>query len=118
MDLIDCRFCRGHGHCAGPREPRPRVNRRLRAATPRKARPRSVHRNRFSPQTYSIEQIEAGELRFSSQCGFCHGRDAAGGETGPNLTRSKLVAADNRGDKIGKFRFVLDARTRVCQLSA
>jgi cytochrome c oxidase cbb3-type subunit III len=52
-------------------------------------------------QTYSIDQIEAGELRFSSQCGFCHGRDAAGGETGPDLTRSKLVAEDNRGDKIG-----------------
>ncbi len=53
------------------------------------------------PQTYSIQQIQAGELRFTSQCGFCHGRDAAGGETGPDLTRSKLVAEDNRGDKIG-----------------
>jgi cytochrome c oxidase cbb3-type subunit 3 len=54
-----------------------------------------------TPQTYSIGQIQAGELRFSSQCGFCHGRDAAGGETGPDLTRSKLVAEDHRGDKIG-----------------
>jgi cytochrome c oxidase cbb3-type subunit 3 len=54
-----------------------------------------------TPQTYSIEQIEAGELRFVSQCGFCHGRDAAGGETGPDLTRSKLVAEDHKGDKIG-----------------
>jgi len=53
-----------------------------------------------TPQTYPIEQIEAGELRFSSQCGFCHGRDAAGGETGPDLTRSELVAEDVRGDKI------------------
>jgi cytochrome c oxidase cbb3-type subunit 3 len=54
-----------------------------------------------TPQTYSIEQIQAGGLRFSSECGFCHGRDAAGGETGPDLTRSKLVAEDHRGDKIG-----------------
>jgi cytochrome c oxidase cbb3-type subunit III len=53
-----------------------------------------------TPQTYPIEQIRAGELRFVSQCGFCHGRDAAGGATGPDLTRSKLVAEDNRGDKI------------------
>jgi len=53
------------------------------------------------PQTYPLEQIQAGSLRFTSQCGFCHGRDAAGGETGPDLTRSKLVADDNRGDKIG-----------------
>ena len=53
-----------------------------------------------TPQTYPNAQIQAGELRFTSQCGFCHGRDAAGGETGPDLTRSKLVAEDNRGDKI------------------
>jgi cytochrome c oxidase cbb3-type subunit III len=53
-----------------------------------------------TPQTYPPEQIQAGELRFTSQCGFCHGRDAAGGETGPDLTRSKLVAEDTRGDKI------------------
>jgi cytochrome c oxidase cbb3-type subunit 3 len=52
-------------------------------------------------QTYPIEQIQAGELRFTAQCGFCHGRDAAGGETGPDLTRSELVAQDIRGDRIG-----------------
>jgi cytochrome c oxidase cbb3-type subunit 3 len=51
-------------------------------------------------QTYPTEQIQAGQTRFSSQCGFCHGRDAAGGETGPDLTRSVLVAQDVRGDKI------------------
>jgi cytochrome c oxidase cbb3-type subunit 3 len=54
-----------------------------------------------TPQVYPVEQIQAGELRFTSQCGFCHGRDAAGGETGPDLTRSKLVAEDTRGNKIG-----------------
>ena len=52
-------------------------------------------------QTYPIEEIRGGEVKFTSQCGFCHGRDAAGGETGPDLTRSELVAADTRGDKIG-----------------
>lgn len=51
-------------------------------------------------QEYPAEQVQLGERRFSSQCGFCHGRDAAGGETGPDLTRSALVAADVRGDKI------------------
>jgi cytochrome c oxidase cbb3-type subunit 3 len=54
-----------------------------------------------TPQTYPLQQVQAGELRFTSQCGFCHGRDAAGGETGPDLTRSELVAQDLRGDKIG-----------------
>jgi cytochrome c oxidase cbb3-type subunit III len=53
-----------------------------------------------TPQTYPADQIRTGEQRFVSDCGFCHGRDAEGGETGPDLTRSKLVAEDSRGDKI------------------
>jgi len=52
-------------------------------------------------ETYPAKQVEAGEVRFVSQCGFCHGRDATGDESGPDLTRSELVAADMRGDKIG-----------------
>jgi cytochrome c oxidase cbb3-type subunit III len=54
-----------------------------------------------TPQTYPDAQIRAGEQLFAGQCGFCHGRDAAGGESGPDLTRSTLVAEDTRGDKIG-----------------
>ena len=54
-----------------------------------------------TPQQYTRAQIDSGRTRFASQCGFCHGRDAAGGETGPDLTRSALVAADVRGDRIG-----------------
>ena len=45
-----------------------------------------------TPQVYTAAQIRAGEPKFISQCGFCHGRDAAGGEGGSDLTRSKLVA--------------------------
>jgi cytochrome c oxidase cbb3-type subunit 3 len=52
------------------------------------------------PQAYTREQIEAGRARFAAQCGFCHGRDAAGGEGGTDLTRSELVGADVRGDRI------------------
>ncbi len=40
-------------------------------------------------------------MGFGSQCGFCHGKDAAGGETGPDLTRAELVAQDSQGDKLG-----------------
>ena len=43
---------------------------------------------------------EAGRHLFQRNCAFCHGRDAAGGETGPDLTRSKLALADVDGDKI------------------
>ena len=53
------------------------------------------------PQTYTADQIQAGEARFVSQCGSCHGRDAQGDDSGPDLTRSTLVAEDVRGDKIG-----------------
>jgi cytochrome c oxidase cbb3-type subunit 3 len=53
-----------------------------------------------TPQTFPREQIETGRTRFASQCGFCHGRDATGGESGTDLTRSELVGADVRGDKL------------------
>ena len=54
-----------------------------------------------TPQTYPTELVRAGQPIFAAQCGFCHGRDAMGGETGPDLTRAPLVSADVRGVKIG-----------------
>jgi cytochrome c oxidase cbb3-type subunit 3 len=51
-------------------------------------------------QGFSREQIESGRIRFAAQCGFCHGRDAAGGEGGTDLTRSALVSSDVRGDRL------------------
>jgi cytochrome c oxidase cbb3-type subunit 3 len=53
-----------------------------------------------TPQTYPAELVQRGQTLFAANCGFCHGRDAMGGETGPDLTRSTLVAEDVRGDKI------------------
>jgi cytochrome c oxidase cbb3-type subunit 3 len=47
------------------------------------------------------ELAAAGGSLFQQNCAFCHGRDAAGGETGPDLTQSKLVTSDVGGDKIG-----------------
>jgi mono/diheme cytochrome c family protein len=46
------------------------------------------------------KSVEDGRATFQQSCAFCHGRDAGGGETGPDLTRSKLVAADKGGDQI------------------
>lgn len=51
-------------------------------------------------QSESQATVDAGQTLFLQNCAFCHGRDAAGGETGPDLTGSKLVARDVRGDKI------------------
>ena len=45
---------------------------------------------------------EAGGALFQQNCAFCHGRDAMGGETGPDLTQSKIVHADVNGDKISE----------------
>jgi mono/diheme cytochrome c family protein len=44
----------------------------------------------------------AGEALFLQNCAFCHGRDAQGGETGPDLTQSRLVRRDRTGDDITK----------------
>jgi cytochrome c oxidase cbb3-type subunit 3 len=73
------------------------------AAVPRDPSESPASRPRLkasTPQAYPASEIKAGERRFAAQCGFCHGRDAAGGESGPDLTRSELVAQDARGDKI------------------
>jgi cytochrome c oxidase cbb3-type subunit 3 len=54
-----------------------------------------------APQEYASELVAAGRVRFAADCGFCHGPDATGGSGGADLTRSELVAADVRGDRIG-----------------
>lgn len=45
--------------------------------------------------------VERGQKIFVAQCGFCHGSNATGGETGPDLVRSSLALDDEGGDKIG-----------------
>lgn len=45
--------------------------------------------------------VERGQKVFSSNCSFCHGSTAQGGDTGPDLVRSALALDDERGDKIG-----------------
>ena len=85
---------RGGGARAGGAAPAPPQGRGQ--GSPASVRPPQT----VTPQQYAPEQIEAGRTRFGAQCGFCHGRDAGGGESGPDLTRSPLVAADVRGDRI------------------
>lgn len=45
--------------------------------------------------------VARGKQKFIATCGFCHGTNANGGETGPDLIRSTLVLHDNNGDMIG-----------------
>ena len=69
-------------------------------ATPATQNSGPTHGGATGP-TASAEAIAAGGALFQQNCAFCHGRDAGGGETGPDLTRSKLVSTDVGGDKIG-----------------
>src|SRR5450432_1426130 len=45
--------------------------------------------------------VERGKQKFIATCGFCHGANANGGETGPDLIRSTLVLHDDNGNQIG-----------------
>ncbi len=60
------------------------------------AKPRSTGESK----TYPASLVQQGAALFRQDCSFCHGRDATGGESGPDLTRSKLVATDVNGNKI------------------
>jgi len=46
------------------------------------------------------EQVARGQQLFKGNCSFCHGSDARGGETGPNLVRDQVVLADQHGELI------------------
>ena len=51
--------------------------------------------------TFDAETVSRGQTIFQANCAFCHGGNAKGGETGPDLLRSVLVLDDEGGDKIG-----------------
>ncbi len=51
--------------------------------------------------SFTSAQIESGSTLFLQNCAFCHGKDASGGESGPDLTHSKLVMSDKAGEEVG-----------------
>ena len=70
------------------------------------ARPRNMMIGRAVPDPAAVER---GQKIFSANCGFCHGTNAQGGDSGPDLVRSPLALDDERGDKIGPV--ILQGRT-------
>lgn len=62
--------------------------------------PSTARRAGTPAKAYSPVLVEDGKALFRQDCSFCHGRNATGGEGGPDLTRSKLVTSDVGGDKI------------------
>jgi cytochrome c oxidase cbb3-type subunit 3 len=61
----------------------------------------AAKQNPVASKSYSPDLVLQGSALFRQDCSFCHGRDAGGGESGPDLTRSRLVRTDVNGDKIG-----------------
>ena len=47
--------------------------------------------------------VERGQQMFVARCGFCHGSNAAGGQSGPDLIRSVMVMNDEDGKQLGEF---------------
>jgi cytochrome c oxidase cbb3-type subunit III len=45
--------------------------------------------------------IDRGRAIYSTNCAFCHGADARGGDGGPSLLRSSVVLDDQNGEQIG-----------------
>lgn len=52
---------------------------------------------------YDRDAVERGKTSFVATCGFCHGSNARGGESGPDLLRSLLVLDDEGGKQLGEF---------------
>lgn len=69
--------------------------------TPAQSESKEKQSNGSASKSYPPEKVQQGSALFRQDCSFCHGRDAGGGESGPDLTRSKLVTSDVNGDKIG-----------------
>ena len=61
-------------------------------------RPNSFLISRAIPDPAAAER---GQKLFVSNCGFCHGATATGGQNGPDLIRSVLALHDEGGDQIG-----------------
>ncbi|MBV8071401.1 MAG: c-type cytochrome [Acidobacteriaceae bacterium] len=57
---------------------------------------------------YDPAAVQRGQKTFVATCAFCHGSNAKGGETGPDLLRSVVVLDDENGNKIGQV--VLNGR--------
>src|SRR5258708_32978279 len=49
----------------------------------------------------TLQRTQAGEELFSARCGFCHGRDAGGGEGRPSLAAGESVDLGGRRISIG-----------------
>ena len=62
----------------------------------------AVQQQALTPQADQAA-VERGQQLMTSECGFCHGSNARGGSSGPDLTRSEIVQTDEAGKQLGEF---------------
>lgn len=67
-------------------------------AAPQRVRPRSIVSADFTK--IDPAAVQRGKTIFESHCAFCHGANARGGESGPDLVRSSVVLNDVNGNQI------------------
>ena len=70
------------------------------AAAPLLAQRAGARPDEFTRPPAPAAEIARGQQIFSANCSFCHGDDARGGSTGPNLVRAKIVLDDQNGEQI------------------
>ncbi len=85
-----------YGELSAAQAPVPQTNS---VPTPKNA-PRTVGGGGQGYPVYDPETVSRGQTIFQANCAFCHGGNAKGGETGPDLLRSVLVLDDEGGNKI------------------
>lgn len=78
-----------------PPAPAPNRGQGPAATEARRARPEEPQ---FDP-----EAVQRGQELLVARCGFCHGSNARGGASGPDLTRSSMVQEDENGKQLGDF---------------
>jgi cytochrome c oxidase cbb3-type subunit 3 len=88
--LTSVRVGAQHVHGPVPRTP----------AAPAQAAP---SRSQDEKPKFDPVAVERGKQLQVTQCGFCHGSNARGGQQGPDLTRSALVQSDENGKQLGEF---------------
>ena len=60
-----------------------------------------AHAQLISRPVPPADAVERGQKQFVIQCGSCHGADARGDDSGPDLVRSEIVLDDEQGNLIG-----------------
>jgi cytochrome c oxidase cbb3-type subunit 3 len=54
-------------------------------------------------QQFEQASVDRGREILVDRCGFCHGSNARGGSSGPDLTRSEIVQNDENGNQLNDF---------------